>query len=294
MSFGIKGKREAKGSSISSVFRAVVFAGSALAAASFANAAPVSFNTVGDGFAGAAAINAPVNVQGSGFVLVRPDQATGQLLFSEAGAYRLTGSDDISPIGPHDISLVYSVSGLIDLSTGRLSFSDGGFSLYSDANFNFGTASNDPAIIFGANDGEQIASFRINGGAGVPGGSVHMEGQSLPGSIRPGYFFSATGDDLSLGNSFQFAIDIGNVTDPSPSATVVSEIICKAMPYPVPGCDGTEFANSPYFFLVKDGGQATLSTADGLGGTVPEPGSAALALFGLVGVGFGRKRTRRQ
>lgn len=282
-----------RGSGIGIICRAAVLAVSALAVASSASAASVSFNTVGDGIAGAVAITAPIGVQGSGFVLARTDQATGQMLFSEVGAYRMTGSDGSSPIGAHDISLAYFVNGLINPLTGGLSFTDGGFNLYSDANFNFGSASSDPAIIFGANDGERIASFVISGGAGSPGGSVHLVGQAIPASIHPGYFFSASGEDLSSSNNLQFTVDIGNVIDLAPSATVVSEIVCKAFAFPGPGCNGMDYANTPYYFVVTDGGFATLSSAD-RPGTVPEPGSAALALFGLVGVGFGRVRSRRK
>jgi len=258
-----------------------------MAAVTAAQASAVSLNVAGDGLAGAIAYSQGLNVQGSGFVLAQAS-ATG-VSFSELGAYQMVQADGTSPIGSRDVTLLYSAGGQIDPLTGALSFTSGAFNLYADMNINFASASSDPVVIFGANDGDLIASFQISSGNGTPYGQVHMTGQAVAGSIRPGYFFSSSGDDLSLSGNLQFVIDIGNVLDDAPSAAVVSEIVCKATGLPLPGCDGTPYFNTPYSFVVKDGGLATLSSAD----VVPEPGSMALALFGLTGVGAFARRSRR-
>ena len=267
-----------------------VFLLCSLAAFSTAHASVASLNVAGDGWAGAMPVSAPVNVQGSGFVLAQPNPGNpASFVFSELGAYRLTQPDGVSALGSRDLTLTYSVSGLLDPVTGGLSFSSGAFSLYADTQFNFASSSSNPLVVFGANDGDLIASFQIGSGGGFAYGGVHMAGQAIAGTIRPGYFFSAAGDDLSVSGNLQFVVDIGNVLDDAPSATVVSEIVCKGFGFPGPGCDSSSYANTPYYFVVKDGGLASLSSAD----AVPEPGSMALALFGLTGVGAFVRRTRK-
>ena len=268
-----------------------VFLVCSLAALSTAQASVVSLNVAGNGWAGAIPVSAPVNVQGSGFVLAQPNPVNpASFVFSELGAYRLTQPDGLSPLGSRDLTLTYSVSGLLDPLTGGLIFSGGAFSLYADAQFNFASSSSNPLVVFGANDGDLIASFQIGSGGGSAYGRVHMAGQAIAGSILPGYFFSAAGDDLSVSGDLQFVVEIGNVIDDAPSATVVSEIVCKGFGFPGPGCDGSNYFNTPYYFVVKDGGLATLSSAD----AVPEPGGMALALLGLTGVGAFTRRARRR
>lgn len=260
----------------------------ALAGVSSAQAGIVQFNPTGAGSAGAIPVTSAINVNGSGFVLTLPNPYDPtSFLFSETGAYQLTQPDGSSPIGAHDITLTYSVMGILNPQNGALSFSTGAFNLYSDATFNFGTGSNNPSVVYGANDGPLIASFLISPGFGNASGNVHLQGAAIAGSILPGYFFSSSGIDLSVTGNLQFAVDIGNDIDLAPSATVVSELVCKAAAFPDPGCSGGDYSNTPYYFVVSDGGATSLST-------IPEPGSGSLVFAGIAGLGLLSRRSRKQ
>ncbi|WP_263771921.1 flocculation-associated PEP-CTERM protein PepA [Propionivibrio soli] len=270
------------------VARRSLFAGLMLASSigfSVAHAAIVSFNAGGTGLSGAVPATSAISVHGSGFAMSQFNPATPAILsFTELGAYQLTQPDGVSPIGVRDVTLTYSVSGTLNALTGALAFTSGLFSLYSDSIFNFGSASSNPGVMFGANDGTLIASFLITSGFGSASGTAHMNGAAVAGSILPGYFFSTGGEDLSQSGDLSFAVDIDNMIDFSPSPTVVSEIVCKAAGFIGPGCDGTPYANSPYYFVVTDGGKATLST------TVPEPGTLMLGVLGMAAIGVVRRR----
>ena len=270
----------------------VLKAGLVVAAAlgvSAAQADTVRFNTLGTGIAGSLPVTSAISTHGSGFVMSQANPADPtSFVFQETGAYQLTQADGVSPIGYHDITLLYTVSGTVNPFTGLLSFATGSFNLFSDANFNFGSMSADPMTVFGASDGTLIGSFQIAPGTGYASGTVHMEGSAIAGSILPGYFFSGTGVDLSLTDDLQFAIDIGNALEPSPTTAQVSELVCKASAFPGPGCNGMPYSNTPYYFVVSDGGQVVVSTHD-----VPEPASAMLVFAGLAGIGFMR-RSRKQ
>lgn len=260
----------------------------ALAVASSAQASVIEFNPSGTGFPGAIPVSSGIDVHGSGFVATGPDPSNpGSYIFSETGAYQLTQADHTSPIGTRDITLTYSVMGAVNPGTGALSFTAGSFNLYSDPTFNFGSTSSNPSVVFGANDGVLIASFLISGGTGQANGTVHLNGDAIAGSIRSGYFFSSSGEDLSLSGKLQFAVDIGNKIV-SPTANEISEIICKTSVYPIPGCGGGDYANTPYYFAVRDGGAVSLSSS------VPEPGSLALAFAGLMGLGLSSRRARKE
>ncbi len=260
----------------------------ALVGVSSAQASVIEFNPSGTGFPSAIPATPGINVHGSGFVTMGPDQINpGRFIFSETGAYQLTQADNTSPIGTRDITLTYSIMGAVNPGTGALSFTGGSFNLYSDSIFNFGTASSNPSVVFGANDGILIASFLISGGSGQANGTAHFNGNAIAGSITPGYFFSSTGEDLGLTGNLQFSVDIGN-NIVSPAANEISEIICKTSAFPIPGCGEGNYANTPYYFAVRDGGTVNLST------TVPEPGSMALAFAGLMGLGLSSRRTRKK
>lgn len=261
----------------------------ALIGAPSALASVIQFNTSGAGSTGAMLVDSAIGVHGTGFVMVQPDPTNPMgYVFSETGAYQLTQADGSTPIGAHDVTLAYSVTGALNPVTGALSFTTGFFNLYSDPIFNFGTASDNPAVVFGANDGALIASFLISAGTGSASGNVHMEGDAIAGSIRTGFFFSSIGEDLSQSGRLHFDLDINNVADLSPSGTAISELVCKASHFPGPGCNGTDYFNTPYYFVVTDGGTAFLSTP------VPEPGSMALAFAGLAGLGFSSRRSSRK
>jgi len=267
-----------------------VLAIAALAGVSSAQAGIVQFNPAGAGSAGAIPVTSAITAHGSGFVMTQPNpNDPTNFLFSETGAYQLTQPDGSSPIGTHDITLTYSVMGTVNPLSGALSFSTGAFSLYSDATFNYGTGSSNPSVVYGANDGSLIASFLISSGLGNASGNVHLQGTAIAGSILPGFFFSSSGIDLSTTGNLQFAVDIGNAIDLAPSATVISELVCKAAGFPGPGCNGSDYSNTPYYFVVSDGGATSLSTND-----VPEPGSGSLVFAGIAGLGLFSRRSRKQ
>ena len=260
----------------------------ALVGVSSAQAGVIEFNPSGTGFPGAIPASSGIDVHGSGFVTMGQDQNNpGNYIFSERGAYQLVQTDHTSPIGTHDITLTYSIMGAVNPATGALSFTAGSFNLYSDPTFNFGTASSNPSVVFGANDGVLIASFLISGGSGQANGNAYFNGNAIADSIRSGYFFSSTGEDLSLTGNLHFSVDIGNSVV-SPTTNELSELICKNPVFPTPGCGQGNYANTPYYFAVRDGGTVNLST------TVPEPGSMALAFAGLMGLGFSSRRTRKK
>ena len=260
----------------------------ALAGVSSAQASVIKFNPSGTGFPGAIPASPGIDAHGSGFVTTGPDQSNpGNYVFSETGAYQLTQADRTSPIGTRDITLMYSVMGAVNPGTGALNFTGGSINVYSDSAFNFGSASSNPSVVFGANDGVLIASFLLSGGSGQANGTARFNGNAIAGSIRSGYFFSSTGEDLSQTGNLQFAVDIENIVV-SPTANEISEIICKTSAYPIPGCNGGNYANTPYYFAVRDGGTVNLST------TVPEPGSMALAFAGLMGLGLSSRRARKK
>lgn len=283
-------KQASRGSLKESLKLIAAIAVTALAGVSSAQASMIEFNTSGTGAAGAIP-GSGIDAHGSGFVqLLGPDlNNPGNYIFTETGAYQLTQADHSTPIGSHDITLRYSAIGTANPDTNAFSFTTGSFNLYSDPTFNFGTASSDPSVLFGANDGVLIASFLISAGTGQANGTVHLNGNAIAGTISSGYFFSSTGEDLSLTGNLQFAVDIGNEIV-SPTANEISEVICKTTAYPIPGCGAAgNYANSPTgsYFAVRDGGTVDLST-------VPEPGSMALAFAGLMGLGFSSRRARRK
>jgi hypothetical protein len=222
---------------------------------------------------------------GSGFVVLQANPAdAGNPFFMETGAYELTQPDGVTPLGMRDLTLTYTVGGSVNLMTGVVTFSGGVASLFADDAFNFGSASSDPGVVLGANDGTRVASFAIASGGGFGGGQIHLEGTSF-GPLAPGYVFVGS-TDLALAPAIHFDADIGNAINLAPSATLVTELACKGG-FPGPGCNGTPYENTPYYFIVSDGASVVLSA-------VPEPSSVTLFLSGLAGIAlFAIRRNRR-
>ena len=99
-----------------------------------------------------------------------------------------------------------------------------------------------------------------------------------------GYLFDANGQDLASADNVLMQLAIYN--QPTlPDALLVSEIVCGMAGSTGPGCDGSAFANTPFAFVVSDGGSLALSS-------VPEPGSLGLLLAGLGMIPVVAKRRR--
>lgn len=239
-------------------------------------------NTAGSGADSATPLSL-LDLAGVGFVQTLPD-ATDPSAFSfiEHGAYRAVQADGITPLGPYDLTIRYTVQGggsLLD--PGAIHFTAGSIELYSDANFDFGTA----AANYGADNGTLIARLSVIGGGTGAGGLVSMNAALVPGSLLAGYLFDATGADLNSQAGVTFSLGIYN-QQTEPDALLVSEIVCGMAAYGGPGCDGSPFANTPFAFTVRDGGYASVSV-------VPEPPDFAMMIAGLGLLGVITRRRRR-
>lgn len=249
------------------------------------------FNPAGTGFAGAQQVNEYLDINGNAFIQLAP---TGPNTFSfqEFGVFNSVQADSNGQLFPlnygQNITAVFNASGT-GVFGGAFSFSSGSFSVYADPNNNYGTAS--PTSIYGANDGTKIAEFEVFGGGGlvdasglpIANGQITLFARLVDGSMASGYFFDPSGNDISLGTVLAFAFTNANTVG-SPSAVMVSEIICEGAGFAGPGCDGMNpYANNaPQYFFVSNNGQFKLA--------IPEPGSLALLGVAMLGLGLARRR----
>ena len=256
----------------------VTLAGLGVTGSAAAN--PFQIATDGSGLASAQLLSS-FDLGGHGFVFQYMDPTSGLPMFQENGAFRIVASDGVSPIGTNDLTLTYALWGTADPLSGLISLIGGGFDLYSDSSFDFGTSTG----IYGADDGTHVASFLVTGGSGDPMGThlVSMSAQLVAGSLLPGYLFTADHRDMSqLASVTLDASFVDNVA--TPDATAVEELVCEQAGLAALGCQGTAYANQiPYYFLVEDSASVTLNA-------VPVPGSLCLGALGLAMLGMHRRR----
>lgn len=238
-------------------------------------------NTGGTGVDGASA-RSRIDVAGVGFVQVLPSPVTPfAFSFVEYGAYQGVTPDGLAALGTHDLTITYSAFGTGSfLDSAALRFTSGTINIYADAMFDFGTA----AASYGADNGTLIASLGIFDGRVDASGLVTVKASAIPGTLRPGYFFTADGSDFSTRNDVTMTLGVYNQTV-IPDAMMISEVICGLAAFAGPGCNGDSYANSPLIYAVQDGGYAVMST-------VPEPGSLSMLLAGLGLIASMRKRRR--
>jgi hypothetical protein len=271
----------------------------AMSVAGGANAATVlndwHFNPTGTGFAGSQEVNEYLDVNGNAFIQINPTGGTS-FSFTEHAVFNITQADSNGQLFPvnfpgGNISATFEATGTGNFS-GAFSFSGGTIRMFQNpTNNQYSTT----AGIYGANLGEEIATFTVLAGGGgnvdasgspTNNGQVTVLARADVGSLDSGYFFRENGDDLSMESILAFAFTNANTID-KPTGNMVGEIACQFAGYTGPGCGTGEYSNGPGQFFVGNNGQFKLNE-------VPEPGS--LALFGIAMLGAGvvsRKRAKK-
>lgn len=259
------------------------------------------FNPIGGGFDSGQEINEYLDVNGNAFINLNPT-GPNSFTFTEHAVFNIkqadsNGQDFDDNYAGGNISAIFEATGTGTFG-GSFAFTGGTIRMYQNATNQYGGTEG----IYGADLGNLIASFNVlaRGGGMVDGngdptdnGQVSVFAQADAGSLAPGYFFRANGDDLSEEAILSFAFTNAN-TIGNPTARLVEEVACQFAGFTGTGCpsNGDAYANVPGdYFFISSNGQFKLSEVDA---EVPEPGS--LALFGIAMLGAGvvaRKRARK-
>jgi hypothetical protein len=256
------------------------------------------FNPTGTGFGGGQTINEYLDVNGNAFIQLTPTSASS-FSFVEHAAFNIAQADSNGMLFPithpgGNITATFEAFGTGSFS-GAFTFTGGTIKLYQNPTAGqYGTT----AGMFGANLGNNIATFNVMAGGGgnvdgsgnpVRNGEVSVFAKADIGSLMPGYFYRGNGNDLSLEDILSFAFTNANpVSQPATSGNLVGEVACQFAGFTGPGCGSGTYANAPgQYFFVSNNGQFKLAE-------MPEPGS--LALFGIAMLGAGvvsRKRAKK-
>jgi hypothetical protein len=256
------------------------------------------FNPTGTGFGGGQTINEYLDVNGNAFIQLTPTSASS-FSFVEHAAFNIAQADSNGMLFPvthpgGNITATFEAFGTGSFS-GAFTFTGGTIKLYQNPTAGqYGTT----AGMFGANLGNNIATFNVMAGGGgnvdgsgnpVRNGEVSVFAKADAGSLMPGYFYRGNGSDLSLEDILSFAFTNANpVAQPATSGNLVAEVACQFAGFSGPGCGSGTYANAPgQYFFVSNNGQFKLAE-------MPEPGS--LALFGIAMLGAGvvsRKRAKK-
>jgi hypothetical protein len=268
-------------------------------AAGATQAAPImndwTFNPVGTGQANGLAINEYLDVNGNGFIQLKPAGGTS-FSFTEHAVFNLVQADGnggaLFPVNfpGGNISATLEAVGIGSFG-GSFKFTSGTIKMYQNpTNGQYGT----DLGYYGANQGNLIGTFTVlaGGGGKVDGkgnptdnGQVSVFAQALPGQLAAGYFFNNHGVDMSTLKNTAFAFTNANTVG-SPTNRLVNEVACQFAGYKGPGCGSGSYANvaGDHFFVGNNG---QFKFAD-----VPEPASVALFGIALFGIGALRRRMK--
>jgi hypothetical protein len=282
-------------------------------AMSFAGAASAAeimtdwrFNPNGGGFDAAQTVKEYLDVNGQSFIQLTP---TGERSFNfvEHAVFNIVQADSNGRLFPMNyaggnISAIFEGFGSgmrgTGSTNGSFTFAGGTIRIFQNpVDGQYGST----AGIFGANLGNQIASFDVMAGGGgavdasgspVANGTVSVFAKADKGDLDAGYFFSKDGRDLSMESILAFAFTNANpISNQGLPNNLVSEVACQYAGFTGAGCNGEAYANAPgQYFFVSNNGQFKLAMPN----EVPEPGS--LALFGIAMLGAGiasRKRAKK-
>jgi hypothetical protein len=251
------------------------------------------FNPNGGGFEAGQQINEYLDVNGNAFIELTPTGGNS-FTFTEHAVFNIVQADSNGQLFPvnyagGNISATFEATGRGNFS-GAFTFTGGTIRMYQNpTNGQYGST----AGVYGANLGNEIASFNVLAGGGgevdasgspINNGQVSVLAQAT--QMDAGYFFRGNGDDLSLEDIMAFAFTNANTVG-SPTGNLVSEVACQYAGFTGNGCNGSTYANTAGAFFVSNNGQFKLAE-------VPEPGSLALFGIAMLGAGFvSRKRAQK-